>query len=211
MPTLRLMVCVLALASCRRAPTVDPRFEPAKAAFQKKLALLPAIAKTLHATAPLKHDTLTAAAKGRFAILSSPQLSSVGGCFEGPASGVCDDLWWALSSCQRIADQKAETVAELDVNALERCSTLARLAVVRQTSFHRPHADHASRTYEGGHLAADVFVFDFDTGVLLGGLRTDARTPESLDKVTATTNVDRWLHEILGRLTYDQVLKRIDG
>jgi hypothetical protein len=205
------MVCFLALASCRRAPTVDPRFEPAKAAFQKKLALLPAIAKTLNGTPPLKHDTLTAAAKGRFAILSSPQLPGLGGCFEGAASGVCDDLWRALASCQRIADQKAETVAELDVNALERCSTLPRLAVARQTSFHPPKADKASRTYEAGHLAADVFVFDFDGGALLGGVRTDARTPESLDQVTTTTNVDTWLNHILGRLTYDQVLKRIEG
>jgi hypothetical protein len=205
------MVCLLALASCRRAPTVDPRFEPAKAAFEKKLSLLPAIAKTLHGTPPLKHDTVAAAARGRFAIISSPQLSGLGDCFEGASSGVCDDLWWALSSCHRIAEQKAEAVMELDVTALERCSTLPRLAVVRQTAFHPPKADRASRTYEPGHLAADVFVFDFETGALLGGLRTDARTPESLDQVTATTNVDRWLNEILGRFTYDQVLKRFGG
>lgn len=201
----------MVVAGCRKAPTADPRFLPAKTAFEQKLALLPSIGKTLHATAPLKHDTLGATARGRFALISSPQLSTLGACFEGEASGVCDDLWWALSSCQRIAASQPETVTSLDVDALERCAKLPRLAVARQTGFRAPSADRSTRTYVGGHLAADVFVFDFDSGALLGGLRTDARTPESLDQVTDTTNVDRWLRQILGRLTYDQVLKRIDG
>ncbi len=216
MSLFRLTLCLLVLGSCRRAPTVDPRFDPAKAAFQKKLALLPIIEKTLQAAPPLHQDTLRPNTKGRFALISAQQLTNLGACFGNDEAPVCDSLWWSLSACKATSEKTAAAMAgalgaDLDTQALERCSTLPLLAVARQTGFQKPKADRESRSYHPGHLAADVFVFDFETGALLGGMRTNVSTPTSLEKVTATTDVDRWLLEILGRQTYDHVAKHIDG
>ena len=73
---------------------------------------------------------------------------------------------------------------------LKECSELKVLAVVRKVSFTKPAADRKTKTYSPGEFAGEVLVFNIDDAAPLGGFRVTAKTPDSLDKVPESADVD---------------------
>ncbi|MBL8954387.1 MAG: hypothetical protein JNK82_26655 [Myxococcaceae bacterium] len=204
---------VLLAAACKKdAPAVDPDFGPTVTKVKANLATLAKIEKAIAEVPPLAHDTLAlpGGKKESSTLITVEQLSSLGGCFKD--AHICNDLWWRLSGCDALTKLTPEAAAaQFDaVNELKRCAALRYVAVARKRAFTKPVADKASKTYQAGHLSVELLVFDLQTAAYLGGFVVDAKSPESLEKVTATTNVDGWLHEQLGRVVFDAMRARID-
>lgn len=166
----------------------------------------------LDGTPPLTADTL-ALPDGRKAsatLVTIDQLTSLGACFAD--APICDEFWWRLSGCERLSQlTPAAASAQFDaLNEVKRCAGLRYLAVARKRAFTAPAADKASKTYRPGHLAVELFVFDFETGAALGGFIVDAKSPASLEGMTTQTDVTKHLHTSLGRLVFDAMRARID-
>ncbi len=203
---------VVAGSACKeQQPAVDPDFAPTVAKVKANLATLGKIQQAIADIPPLAHDTLElpGGRKESSTLLTVDQLGSLGGCFKDAM--ICDNLWWRLSGCDKLSKLTAEAAAaKFDANnELKRCAGLRYVAVARKRAFTKPVADKASMTYTAGHLSVELLVFDLQSAAYLGGFIVDAKTPESLEHVTASTNVDRWLHEMLGGLVFDAMRTRI--
>lgn len=207
------VVSLVASSSCKKSPPpVDPAFESAATAVKARLAMLPRIKQAVDATPRLSADTLAlpGGRKASATLVTVDQLSSLGACFSD--APICDDFWWRLSRCEQLS-QLAPAAAATDfdaVNEVKRCAGLRYLAVARQRSFTPPTVDKASKTYRPGHLSVELLVFDLETGAALGGFIVDAKSPPSLDGMSAQTNVEKYLHTALGRIVFDAMRARID-
>lgn len=212
--TSRLFVlCVVALAGCKpAAPAVDPAFEPAAATVKTHVAQLSRIKQAVDAMPPLTADTLAlpGGRKASSTLLTVDQLTSLGSCF--PKAAICDDFWWRLSRCERLATlTPAEATAQFDaVNEMKRCAGLRYVAVARQRAFTKPTVDKDSKTYRAGHLSVELLVFDLETAAPLGGFIVDAKTPASLEGMSAQTDIEKYLQTSLGRIVFDAMRARID-
>lgn len=208
-----LVLCVVAFAACKpAAPAVDPAFEPAATTVKAHVAKLARIKQTVDATPPLTADTLAlpGGRKASSTVLTVDQLTSLGSCF--PEAAICNEFWWRLSSCERLAKlTPAEATAQFDaVNEVKRCAGLRYVAVARQRAFTKPTVDTASRTYRAGHLSVELLVFDLETAAPLGGFIVDAKTPASLEGMSAQTDIEKYLQTLLGRIVFDAMRARID-
>lgn len=207
------VVCLVASSACKPAPpAVDPAFESAATAVKARLAMLPRIKQAVDATPQLSGDTLAlpGGRKASATLVTVEQLSLLGACFSD--APICDDFWWRLSRCERLSQlAPAAAAADFDaVNEVKRCSGLKYLAVARQRAFTAPTVDKASKTYRPGHLSVELLVFDLESGASLGGFIVDAKSPASLDGMSAQTDVEKYLHTALGRLVFDAMRARLD-
>lgn len=208
---LRLLLVVLALASCKKAaPEVDPAFAPSVAKVKASLASLPKIKQAVDATPPLQGDTLALpnGKKESSTLLTVDQLTSLGSCF--PDAAICNDLWWRLSECDAAAKLTGEQAAA-DFGAmsnLKRCATLRYVAVARKRAFTKPVVDKGSNTYSPGSLSVELLVFDLESAAYLGGFIVDAKNPET---APSETNVEKYLQDQLGRVVFDAMRARIDS
>jgi hypothetical protein len=170
-----LIACV---SGCHQQPKPDPQLDSYIAGAKSKLAKVGALKAAVAAIPRLTADTLALPAKGPSTLLSADQLRiGLGSCFEGAM--VCQDDWWLLSECQRVAGYSKEQVTSWGhTGKLKACAGLRYLAVARKTAFHQPIVSVAEKKYEGGELAADVLVYEIDTGKYLGGFRAKGVTPE---------------------------------
>jgi len=208
-----LVVCVVALTSCRpAAPAIDPAFAPAATRVKAHLAMLARIKQTVDATAPLAADALAlpGGQKASSTLLTVDQLTSLGACF--PDAAICNEFWWRLSGCERLAKLTPEVAAaQFDaVNEVKRCADLRYVAVARKRAFTRPTVDSASRTYRAGHLSVELLVFDLENAAPLGGFIVDAKTPASLEDLSAQTDIEKYLQTLMGRIVFDAMRARID-
>jgi hypothetical protein len=125
---------------------------------------------------------------------------------------VCGDRWWLLSRCQQAAQKTAEEATKAgDVDKLKDCSEVKYLAVARKTMFEKPVVDMEAQSYDGGELHADVLVFDIDTAKYLGGFKAVGKTPDSLEQKSKATNVEQWLHELIGAEINTAVRAKLQG
>lgn len=214
MPMRFLLVSIAVLSACKPAPPpIDPTFEPAATAVKAHLAMLPRIKQTLDATPPLTADTLAlpGGRKASATLVTAEQLTSLGACFSD--APICDEFWWRLSRCERLSQlTPAAASTEFDsLNEVKRCAGLRYLAVARKRAFTSPAVDKASKTYRPGHLSVELLVFDLETGASLGGFIVEAKSPASLEGMTAQTDVTKHLHTSLGRLVFDAMRARIDS
>lgn len=207
------LVSVVVLSACKPAPPpIDPSFEPAAANVKARLAMLPRIKQTLDATPALTADTLAlpGGKKASATLVTVEQLTSLGACFSD--APICDELWWRLAGCERLAQlTPAAASAQFDaLNEVKRCAGLRYLAVARKRAFTPPAVDKASKTYRPGHLSVELLVFDLESGTALGGFVVEAKSPASLEGMTAQTDVTKHLHTSLGRLVFEAMRARID-
>jgi hypothetical protein len=207
-----LVAAAVAFTCCKpKPPEVDPEFAPSAARVKTTIATLAKIKKSIDTIAPLPHDTLAlpGGKKESSTLLTVDQLTKLGDCF--PDAMICNSLWWRLSKCDELSNLTPEkATAEFDaVNEVKRCAGLRYVAVARKRSFTKPSAEKGSSTYKAGHISVELLVFDLDTAAYLGGFLAEAKNPSSLDNMTASTNVESYLHEGLGRVIYDAMRARI--
>ncbi|MBM4779597.1 MAG: hypothetical protein GQE15_17980 [Archangiaceae bacterium] len=206
------VVSLVASSSCKKSPPpVDPAFESAATAVKARLAMLPRIKQAVDATPRLSADTLAlpGGRKASATLVTVEQLTSLGACFSD--APICDDFWWRLSRCEQLSQLAPAAATDFDtISEVKRCAALQYVAVARQRAFTAPAVDKASKTYRPGHLSVELLVFDLETGAALGGFIVDAKSPPSLDGMSAQTNVEKYLHTALGRIVFDAMRARID-
>jgi hypothetical protein len=187
------MVTVLLALGCssKAKPTADPKFDDYVKATKDKLGKLDKIKAAVATAAPITEDKLEpAATKGNWTILATDQLDKLEACFSD--AKICGPEWTLLKSCQDDAKKTAQEVAEQYGGAqnLKACSELTLLAVVRKVSFTKPTADMKTKTYSPGEFVGEVLVYEIDSAKYLGGFRVTSKTPDSLDKVLQSADVD---------------------
>jgi hypothetical protein len=203
-----MVVMALTIAGCKKADEkktaapADPKLDAYLTATKAKLANLEKIRAQVKAAPALKKDALSMPSKGPFTLISSNQIPELGNCFEDAM--VCDDPWWVLSACDRFAKETRAELVESGaeaVLALKKCSELRYLAVARKTAWKAPVVTLETKSYDGGELSADVFVFDIDSAKYIGGFKASAKTPDTLEKVSdrnSSKDVEKWLLRIVG-------------
>lgn len=193
---MRSVLCLATLlvalgCSSKAKPTADPKFDDYVKATKDKLGKLDRIKAAVAAAPAVSEDKIEPdAKKGNWTILATDQLDKLDGCFSD--AKICGPEWTLLQTCKDDAKKTAEEVAAQygGTANLKECSELKLIAVVRKVSFTKPTADRKSKTYSPGEFVGEVLVFELDSAKPLGGFRVTAKTPESLDKVPESADVD---------------------